>query len=298
MNAQFFISIILAGISAACIVTAFVQHGQRKKAWAAGGLGMETGGKTPLLAAVTAFSGFIFTHFAFLKRLQNREQMQKKLEAAGLANRLNPELIFTVKILAALTGALAFLILFDSPLVIRALSGLISGWFYIIWWTTVRIKRRRLSIELALPGALDWLALSVEAGLDFSQALSRITHRMSNGALKDELLTFDAAVKMGTPRREALTDLAKRAQVPTLSSFIALLIQADSLGSSIGPVLRSFSTRLRSERFTRAERKGVTASQKALLPVVIFIMPATFIVIFGPIFVRLATGGFNALLNM
>ena len=151
------------------------------------------------------------------------------------------------------------------------------------------------AIERALPGVLDWLALSVEAGEGFAQALARIAAQLAPGPLCDELACLDAGIRMGATRRDALAAMARRAQVPAISSLAALLIQADLLGTGIGPVLRVSAERLRLERFARAERAGVVAAQKALVPLVFCIMPATFVVVFGPLVVRVATGGIAAL---
>ena len=68
-----------------------------------------------------------------------------------------------------------------------------------------------------------------------------------------------------------------------ISSFVALLVQADELGASIGPVLRAQSELLRTQRFQAAEKAGAQAAQKILFPLVFCILPAVFIVIFGPI---------------
>lgn len=158
-------------------------------------------------------------------------------------------------------------------------------------------RRRRAAIERDLPGMLDWLALSVEAGEGFAQALDRIAARLAPGPLREELGRLGADIQTGMPRRAALKLLSRRADVPALSSLCALLIQADVLGTGIGAVLRSVSGRLRTERFARAERRGVIAAQKALLPLILCIMPTTFIVVFGPLIVRLVTEGPRAFLG-
>lgn len=100
-------------------------------------------------------------------------------------------------------------------------------------------------------------------------------------------------IKVGASRAEGLRHLAARCNVSAVTSFTALLIQADKLGASIGPVLRAQSDKLRTDRFQRAERAGAAAAQKILFPLVFFIIPAVFIVIFGPIVVQFITKGFG-----
>jgi len=103
------------------------------------------------------------------------------------------------------------------------------------------------------------------------------------------------ALKLGSSRAEALRRMGARVGVPFLRSLAATLVQADRLGASIGPVLRAHAERARDERLARAERAGMYAAQKALVPLVFCIMPVTFIVIFGPLVARFLTGGLNAL---
>ena len=84
--------------------------------------------------------------------------------------------------------------------------------------------------------------------------------------------------------------------MPELRSFAALLIQADQLGASIGPVLRAQADLVRTQRFQAAEKAGAQAATKILFPLILFIMPAVFIVIFGPIILNFlfGDGGFGS----
>lgn len=218
------------------------------------------------------------------------------IEAAGLGFSIDAGAFHAACGLGVACGAIIALVLFGcSP---ESLAfGTAIAWVVMTGWLRKRAARRRQAIELALPGALDWLTLSVEAGEGFLQALGRISAALPAGPLKDELCRFHADLRTGMSRRAALAALARRAGVPSLSSVVALLIQADALGTSIGPVLRVSSQRLRAERLARAERRGVAAAQKALVPLVLCIMPATFIVVFGPLVARLLTGGIEALLR-
>jgi tight adherence protein C len=74
--------------------------------------------------------------------------------------------------------------------------------------------------------------------------------------------------------------------MPEISSFVSVLVQADALGASIGPVLKMQAERMRVERFQRAEREGARASQKILFPLVLFIFPSVLIVILGPVILQ------------
>ena len=76
-----------------------------------------------------------------------------------------------------------------------------------------------------------------------------------------------------------------------INSFVAVLISADEMGASIGKILRQQSEQIRHERFMRAEKEGAKASQKVLFPMIFFIVPAIFLMIFGPFFLQYNSGG-------
>jgi tight adherence protein C len=156
------------------------------------------------------------------------------------------------------------------------------GWFYVDMWLRDKIRERRRKIKSRLPFVLDTLTLSVEAGLEFTAAIARIAMRMDPAPLRDELMIFLRQMQFGTSRREALKNLAARAEVTQISSMVAALIQASEMGTSIGIALRTQSEIMSSERFTEAEKKGAEASQKLLVPMMLFIVPAVMIILIGP----------------
>ena len=87
---------------------------------------------------------------------------------------------------------------------------------------------------------------------------------------------------MGASRQESLREMATRISMPAVNSFVAILISADQMGASIGKILRQQSEQIRVERMLRAEKAGAAAAQKVLLPLVLFILPAVMLMIFGP----------------
>lgn len=229
---------------------------------------------------------------------KRRKGIESLLAAAGVDGEFDAQAFVVTQGIGALAGMALAAAALPVPPFAGAAIGAALGWFAFPIGLRGRAGRRRRAMERALPGMLDWLAMSVEAGEGFSQALGRIAGKLAPGPLRDEMARLNAEMRTGVPRRVALSALARRADVPSVSSLAALLIQADVLGTGIGHVLRSVSQRLRAERFARAERQGVVAAQKALLPLVLCIMPATFIVVFGPLVVRLVVWGPRALMGL
>lgn len=159
------------------------------------------------------------------------------------------------------------------------------------YWLNQRIKFREKQIIREFPNFLDLLVLSVEAGMEFTQALRKIIERMKKGPLIDELTNFLNKIELGSSRREALQSFMKRVNIEEAVSFGTSLIQADEIGASIGPVLRTQSDEIRMKRFNRAEKEATQAPVKMIFPLMTFIFPATFIILLGPVIFQLAKTG-------
>jgi tight adherence protein C len=160
------------------------------------------------------------------------------------------------------------------------LTGAIGGTLpYIILKS--KSDKRKQEIQYALPSLLDLLYVSVEAGLSFDMAIYRTTDKM-RGPLSDELLLTMNEINKGRDRSEALRDMVKRTQVEDLATFITSIIQAEELGSNIGNVLRIQANTMRLTKRQRAEANAAKIPIKMLFPLVLFMLPAVFVVILGP----------------
>ena len=133
-----------------------------------------------------------------------------------------------------------------------------------------------------MPFMVDMLALSVEAGLDFMAAITRVVEKAPESALTDEFEILLREVKVGASRAEALRNLAWRINSTVMSSFCATLIAADSVGASIGPILKALSQDIRQKRSADAEKLGAQAATKILFPMMLLVLPAVAIMIFIP----------------
>lgn len=144
-----------------------------------------------------------------------------------------------------------------------------------------RVAYRQHQILKQLPDVLDLLTVSVEAGLGFDMALSKVCDKMK-GVLPDEFNYVLQEVKMGKTRKDALKDMSERLGVDDLSSFITAIVQAEQLGVSIGNVLRVQSDQMRTRKRQRAEEAAMKAPIKMMLPLVGCIFPVIMIVLLGP----------------
>lgn len=214
---------------------------------------------------------------------------------SGYNDMLTAESFYASRLIIAIMGAVVGPIVLPFHVAQSVVAGAVLCWFAASVWLKKCVRMRTEAIERALPNTFDWLSLTVEAGIDFAEAITRVATRIKEGPLKDELTLLHVKIGMGVSRKDALAELVRRSPIPALVSSVSLLIQADRMGTSIGPILKSQSERLKNARLARAEKKGALAAQKALLPLAFCIMPATFVIVFGPLIVRLLNGGLSSL---
>lgn len=229
-----------------------------------------------------------------LKLTKTRTRYTRDLGALGL------ERVVSVNQLIALKLTIFFILCFYGLMLLRVLPFFFAvllalfGWIYVDIWLKDKISARKRKIRSQLPFLLDMLTLSVEAGLEFTAAVAKIASKMDPSPLRDELTIFLRQMQLGMSRKEALRALSDRVNIQQVNSMTSALIQAAEMGSSIGGALRTQSEIMSGERFVEAEKKGAEASQKMLLPMVLFIIPAVMLVIMGPLLVSFVyrKGGF------
>lgn len=176
----------------------------------------------------------------------------------------------------------------SSPRMVMLMWGamLLFGLYLPRIWLMGRIKRRKKAIWRSLPDAFDLITASVEAGLGVDAALTRVIEKV-HGPFAEELTRTMREVTMGRGRREALQDLAERTGVEELSAFVNSIVQAETMGVSIGTVIRVQTGVIRTKRRQKAEEAAFKAPIKMVFPLVFFIFPTIMVVIGGPAVIQM-----------
>lgn len=169
-------------------------------------------------------------------------------------------------------------------LIFAACAG--AGGYLPRFWVLNRIKRRQKEVWKSLPDAFDLVTASVEAGLGIDAAFARVVDKV-RGPFAEELSRTMNEIQMGRARREAFTELAERTGVDELRSLVNAVIQAESMGISIGGVIRVQTGVIRTKRRQRAEEQAFKAPIKMVFPLVFFIFPAIMVVIGGPAIIQM-----------
>jgi tight adherence protein C len=213
-------------------------------------------------------------------------ELRTILMGAGLY-RISPRQFLGYRVLSAICAPAAL----SSTAVISGASGLmvalafpvaaLAGWSVPLTLVRRRAQRRFQKIDYDLPELIDLLVVTVEAGLGFSGSLQIASNRLG-GPLGDELRLALQEQRMGLSTNEALRNMLLRCETPAMRSFVRSVLQGETLGVSIGEIMRSLATEMRKRRRLAAEERAQKAPVKLLFPLIFLIFPAMFVVLLGP----------------
>lgn len=280
-------------------VYTLVRSRQTAKDW-----GERIRGRTPTVDNSEADKGLAYLSRIFLKLLERLGQankpkdqaetsrLRKTLVTAGYRGARAPVIFLGSKIfLGILFGALFFIFgdgvtkgmtanVFSMIMIATALGGFYTPQL----WLSLAISRRKEKLLNGFPDALDLMVVCVEAGLGLDQAISRVGEeiRIGHKDLGDEFQLVSLELRAGFSREQALRNLSERTDIDEIRSLIALLIQTDRFGTSVGQALRVHSDSMRMNRRLRAEEMAAKLPVKLMLPLIVFIFPSLMVVIIGP----------------
>jgi tight adherence protein C len=212
--------------------------------------------------------------------------IRRELVAAGIYG-LTPRKFLGYRVLCAVSLTATWFWLASTGGYAAALTmtgtpmALLMGWTAPMTIVRRRARRRFEQIDYELPNLIDLLVVTVEAGLGFTGSLQLAADRFG-GPLGDELRLTLQEQSMGLSAREAVRNLLERCETPLMRSFIRSILQGETLGVSIGQIMRELAVDMRKRRRQAAEERAQKAPIKLLFPLVFLIFPAMFVVVLGP----------------
>jgi len=287
-----YISLILVGISVFIITSAvFIDEGQYK---ASEKLDDNVGkDKIAQQGVILRYSRPFFRRYVvpivsnMKQRGKIRNKYKRKLAMSGLTVIISPEEFYSFKLFLIIGFPILFIgvkLLADADWPMTTMIPLaFFGFVYPDLWLSGKIKQRQEDIITNMPFAIDMLALCVEAGLDFVAAMAKVVEKARRSSLSEEFEMLMKEITVGASRAEALRNLSWRVGLINITSFCATLIAADSVGASIGPILKALAIEIRQKRSNEVEKKAAKAATKILFPMMIFIVPAVFIIVATPL---------------
>ncbi|CAM3758348.1 type II secretion system F family protein [Bordetella bronchialis] len=225
---------------------------------------------------------------------RRRRRLATRLLRAGVPAALTPGHVAAAQWTCAAVGVLVVLALvpalgdeMDPRLAAGACAA--GAWAAAVLpliWLSAQARHRRARMARELPFLLDMTTLCVESGLNLQGALRQAADQGPPGPLRDELCRALSDMRAGLPRMQALAAWDNRVDLPGVRALTVALAQADTLGMSLGPILRMQAERRRAERFNHAEKLAMQAPVKLLFPLICCIFPCTFAVLGFPIAVQ------------
>jgi tight adherence protein C len=219
-------------------------------------------------------------------RMGSEADLRNKLMSAGLY-RTSPRKFIGYRIIslvcvptlwvwsASVSGFPGFI------LIVGLVVAVLAGWTAPLSIVENRRRRRFVEIDRELPELIDVLIVTVEAGLGFTGSL-RVAGERFRGALGEELRLTLQEQNMGLSTDEALRNLLARCETPSMRSFVRSIIQGETLGVSIGQIMRNLAGEMRKRRRQYAEEKAQRAPIKILFPLIFLIFPAMFVILLAP----------------
>ncbi len=215
----------------------------------------------------------------------------------GIASTWTPQRIATARTISLASGVTFGLLAWRSVAgkmgIMLAIIIVLVGWRGFDTYLTNRARSRQEAIQAELPDIADQIAITVQAGLSFEQAISR-TVDSTDGPLSDELGHFLHDVRIGMTRMNAFKGLQERTDVRDMTSFVRAIAQAEKTGVSIADVLQIQADELRTRRRQRAEERAMKLPVLMLLPLVTCILPPLLIVLLGPAVLQVMETGFGS----
>lgn len=215
---------------------------------------------------------------------EGEAKLREQLRAAGMYT-VEPQRFIGYRMLAVVCVPLVWFLVENGAsaafLVLTVPLFAAGGWYVPPRLIQLRAQRRLRRIEQELPELIDLLVVTVEAGVGFNASLQICSERLK-GPLGQELRLTLQEQSMGLGLEDALRNLMRRVNAPAMQSFVRSVLQGQTLGASIGQILRSLAVEMRKRRRAKAEEKAQKAPIKILFPLVFLIFPAMYVVILTP----------------
>lgn len=241
----------------------------------------------PLIQVISYF-------FCSILPYEMMERVDQRLQRSGVGYLLTAEQFIALRIISMFSGLLfagyVMLALGKNQPLWLVFAPIVGFMLPELWLRDTR-KRRELAVIRAMPTYLDFITMTVEAGLNLQGALAQAMAKAPPSPLRNEFGIVLRDLRSGLTRADALRRMADRLDVTEVTSFVSSMIQAEKMGSSLAAVLRIQAEQRRNERFQRAEKTAMEAPIKLTFPLIVFIFPVTFIVLAFPLAMKFMSEG-------
>lgn len=213
--------------------------------------------------------------------------IRQSLIVINYENRMEKEEFLFLQEFISVIFFILFLHIFNN--LVLALILCIFGFFVPVVILQTKVRNKRENILKELPDGMDMIAANIESGLSINQAIFRYANKNKN-LFSEELQFILQKVQLGRSFEEALRELDEKLGIKEISFFVNSFIQAEKSGGNIKKIIKDQAEEIRKKRFQYLKKKAYEAPVKLLIPLILFIFPVIFIVLFGPIVIRILNG--------
>ncbi|MEX0950773.1 MAG: type II secretion system F family protein [Gammaproteobacteria bacterium] len=248
----------------------------------------------PLLKLIWPFVQVFAYFLTAMYPYEYLQKVERDLETSGVGYLMTAEQFCALRLVGMILVPIVVVICMlalDNFNGWYIFGGVLLGYFFPVIWLSDTRKKRRIEVIKTLPVYLDFITMSVEAGLNLQGALAQAMEKAPSGPLRNEFAIVLRDLRSGLSRSEAMRRMAGRLDITEITSFVSAIIQAERMGSSLATVMRVQSEQRRSERFLRVEKIAMEAPVKLVAPLIIFIFPVTFIILGFPIAMKFLNEG-------
>ena len=235
-----------------------------------------------------------FAHFLEPKTEEEMSTSRLKMTRAGYRSKTAVRTFHAVQFMLGI----AFLIIGVVYAIVASATGEIAtttlilavvmpgaiGYYLPKYWIERRIQTRQGEIQNGFPDALDMLLVCVEAGQSLDQGIIRVSKELKGGypALAEEFEIVAQEIKAGKEKSSVLRAFSERSGVPDVASFVTVMIQSQTFGTSIAEALRVYASEMRDKRVMRAEEAANKLPTKMTLGTMMFTVPPLLMILVGP----------------
>ncbi|NNE85257.1 MAG: type II secretion system F family protein [Alphaproteobacteria bacterium] len=246
----------------------------------------------PLRAGMIEIANYVVKKLNLLRTSQTRRIEDKLLQAGFRGHNAMVLFLFLKLSLPAVFGVVAVLIFYvleifpatDLTKLMFSLVAVIVGAYAPDVYVSNTAQKRKQKIQKALPDGLDLMVICAEAGLSVDATLNRVSTELGSSwpELADEFGLTSIEIGFLPDRSQALANLSRRVKIDGIRGIVNTLVQTEKYGTPLAQALRVLSAELRTNRMMKAEEKAARLPAVLTVPMIIFIMPALFVVLIGP----------------
>ncbi|MBP7791725.1 MAG: type II secretion system F family protein [Candidatus Goldbacteria bacterium] len=223
----------------------------------------------------------------YFTRNEFYEGIRVSLKVINYENKVDKEDFLLLQEIFSVLFFVLFFLIFNQGII--ALIACAAGFYLPVMILKTKIGNKREKILKELPDAMDVIAANIESGLSINHAISRYADKNKN-LFSEELQMVLQKVQIGKSFEEALMELDEKLGIKEITSFVNSFIQAGKTGGNVKKIIKDQAEEIRKKRFQFLKKKANQAPVKLLIPLILFIFPVIFIVLFGPIVIKILAG--------